>query len=164
MKQILIAPDSFKGSISAIAFCQIAARVIASHWPEVRVIQRPLSDGGEGFVDAFVYAGLAKRVSIETLDPLGRAIQADFAWQAASQTAIIEMAQASGLPLLAGDERDPLNASSFGTGLVIQAAINLGAQRIILGLGGSATNDGGCGGRYGGWIYRCAKCPNTKRF
>lgn len=143
--QILIAPDSFKGSISAVEFCEIAASVISTLWPDSNVIQRPLSDGGEGFVDAFVVAGLAERVSVETLDPLGRAIQADFAWQATTQTAIIEMAQASGLPLLAGDERDPLNASSFGTGLVIKAAIDLGAKCIILGLGGSATNDGGAG-------------------
>ncbi|UQB42399.1 glycerate kinase [Thiomicrospira microaerophila] len=145
MKRILIAPDSFKGSLSAVEFCQIANHLIQHYWPEVEVIERPLSDGGEGFVDAFVYAGLAERKQVETLDPLGHSIQADFAWQAESHTAIIEMAQASGLPRLTPSERNPLHASSYGTGLVINAALQLGAQRVILGLGGSATNDGGAG-------------------
>lgn len=145
MRRILLAPDSFKGSLSASEFCRISAQVINRHWPEIQVIQRPLSDGGEGFVEAIVESGQAERRLVDSLDPLGRPIQAAFAWQADSQTAIIEMAQASGLPLLSKSERDPMLASTYGTGLVIKTALELGARNIILGLGGSATNDGGAG-------------------
>jgi glycerate kinase len=144
-QRILIAPDSFKGSLSAARFCQIAADLIRQHWPQIEVIQRPLSDGGEGFVEALTYCGKAKAKTVEAQDPLGRTIEAQFGWQAETQTAMVEMAQASGLPLLNPQERDPMHASTYGTGLVIQAALDLGAKRIILGLGGSATNDGGAG-------------------
>lgn len=145
MRKILLAPDSFKGSITAREFCRIGAQVIQRHWPEIQVIERPLSDGGEGFVEAILESGRAERRIINSLDPLGRPLQAIFAWQAERQTAIIEMAQASGLPLLTKHEQDPMQAGTYGTGLVIKAALELGAKRIILGLGGSATNDGGAG-------------------
>lgn len=143
--RILLAPDSFKGSLSAVEFCRIAEQLIQQHWPQIDVISRPLADGGEGFIDAIVYSGLAQRRTADSVDPLGRLIQADFAWQPTTRTAFIEMAQASGLPLLAPNERNPRLTSTFGTGLVIQAALNLGAQNIVVGLGGSATNDGGAG-------------------
>lgn len=145
MRRILLAPDSFKGSITAREFCRIGAQVIQRHWPDIQVIQRPLSDGGEGFVEAMLESGQATCHVVNSLDPLGRPIKAAFAWQADNHTAIIEMAQASGLPLLNKHERDPMQAGTLGTGLVIKAAIELGARRIILGLGGSATNDGGAG-------------------
>ncbi|GKT12019.1 MAG: glycerate 2-kinase [Thiomicrorhabdus sp.] len=145
MPTYLIAPDSFKGSISAIQFCEIAHQVILQKQPNATVITRPLSDGGEGFVDAFVYAGLAEEHKIWCSNPLGRKTKAKFAWMAESQTAIIEMAQASGLPLLRPDDRNPLQTHTTGTGQLIQAALDLGAKKIILGLGGSATNDGGMG-------------------
>lgn len=146
-KRILVAPDSFKGSLSAERFCQITSEVVSANWPEIEVISQPLSDGGEGFVDAIVFSGQAEEKTCETLDPLGRPITAKYGWQPASKTAIIEMAQASGLPLLQfpTDLRDPLKASTFGTGLVIRQAIEQGASKIVLGLGGSATNDGGAG-------------------
>lgn len=143
--RILVAPDSFKGSLSAVRFCRIAREVIQSSWPKVEVIECPLSDGGEGFIDALVNASVAIRQTVNTLDPLGRALQADYAWQSLSQTAYIEMAQASGLPLLSVQERNPLHTSTFGTGLMIQAALKQGAKKIVLGLGGSATQDGGGG-------------------
>jgi len=141
----LIAPDSFKGSLSAVAFCEIAQSVILQQFPEAQVWLRPLSDGGEGFVESVVYAGLAKLQTVSTLDPLHRPIQARFAWQAQERAAFIEMAQASGLPLLISKERNPLKTSSYGTGEMIQKAIQMGAKKIIIGLGGSATNDGGVG-------------------
>ena len=144
-QRILIAPDSFKGSLTAVRFCQVATDLIQKYWPQVEVIQRPLSDGGEGFVEALTYCGKAKAKTVETQDPIGRTIKAQFGWQAETKTAIVEMAQASGLPLLKPQERDPIHASTFGTGQVIQTALDLGAKRIILGLGGSATNDGGAG-------------------
>lgn len=145
MASFLIAPDSFKGSLSAIDFCQIATQTIQDHSPESKVISRPMSDGGEGFIDAIVFSGLAEKVTLSTQDPLGRTLEASYAWQEKDKVAVIEMAQASGLPLLAADERDPLKTSTFGTGLLIKHAIEQGAQHIVLGLGGSATNDGGIG-------------------
>lgn len=144
-KTILVAPDSFKGSLSAVNFCRIAEKVGQSHSSDIQVISRPMSDGGEGFVEALIYAGLAEAKTVVVQDPLGRAITAKFAWQPDTKTAVVEMAQASGLPLLAAHERNPLKASTYGTGQVLNAAIDLGAEKIILGLGGSATNDGGVG-------------------
>lgn len=145
MPTYLIAPDSFKGSISAIQFCEIAQQVISKKQPSAKILCRPLSDGGEGFVDAFIYAGLAEEHKLWCSNPLGRKVKAKFAWMPESKTAIVEMAQASGLPLLRPDDRNPLQTHTTGTGQIIQAAIELGAKKIILGLGGSATNDGGVG-------------------
>jgi glycerate kinase len=141
--RVLLAPDSFKGSLSAIQFCEIATQVIQSIQPNATVISRPMSDGGEGFVDSFVFAGLAEKQTLWTANALGRKTKAAFAWQADTQTAIIEMAQASGLPQIRQEERNPLQTHTYGTGQMIQAALDLGAKKIILGLGGSATNDGG---------------------
>ncbi len=141
--RVLLAPDSFKGSLSAIQFCEIATQVIYSIQPDALVVSRPMSDGGEGFVDSFVFAGLAEQQTLWTSNALGRKTKATFAWQADSKTAIIEMAQASGLPQIRQEERNPLQTHTYGTGQIIQAALELGAKKIILGLGGSATNDGG---------------------
>lgn len=142
---ILLAPDSFKGSLSSVDFCELAQQTIHQLDASIQVIKRPLSDGGEGFIDAFMVAGMAERQTRIVQDPLGRAIEANFAWQAATQTAIVEMAQASGLPRLSISEQNPHITSTYGTGQLLRAAIELGAQRIILGLGGSATQDGGIG-------------------
>ncbi|RUM90312.1 MAG: glycerate kinase [Thiomicrospira sp.] len=144
-KTVLVAPDSFKGSLSAVNFCRIAEKVGQAHTDEIHILSRPMSDGGEGFVEALIYAGLAEVQKVVVQDPLGRATTAKFAWQPETKTAIVEMAQASGLPLLAAYERNPLKASTYGTGQLLNAAIDLGAEKIILGLGGSATNDGGVG-------------------
>ncbi len=141
--RVLLAPDSFKGSLSAIQFCEIATQVIQNIQPDALVISRPMSDGGEGFVDSFVFAGLAEKQTLWTSNALGRKTKAAFAWQAESKTAIIEMAQASGLPQIRPEDRNPLQTHTYGTGQMIQAALDLGAKKIILGLGGSATNDGG---------------------
>ncbi|BBP43709.1 glycerate kinase [Thiosulfativibrio zosterae] len=144
-KTLLVAPDSFKGSLSAVAICQSVEKVVKKMgWP-IQVVSRPMSDGGEGFVDAVLYAGLAQSVTLEVQNPIGKAVSATFAWQPDSRTAIVEMAQASGLPLLSQDERNPLKASSYGTGQLLVRAIEMGAKKIVLGLGGSATNDGGAG-------------------
>lgn len=143
MVRILIAPDSFKGSLTANQFCQIAEHMILQAMPDAEVIRLPLSDGGEGFVDAFVSAGLATQESLWVSGPLGKKVKAAFAWQEDSKTAMIEMAQASGLPKVRPDERNPLQTHTYGTGQVIQAALDKGAKKIVLGLGGSATNDGG---------------------
>lgn len=142
---VLLAPDSFKGSLSAIQFCEIATQVIQEIHPHSKVIARPMSDGGEGFVDSFVFAGLAEKQTLWASNALGRKTKAQFAWQPETQTAMIEMAQASGLPGIRQEERNPMQTHTYGTGQMIKAAIDLGAKKIILGLGGSATNDGGAG-------------------
>lgn len=142
---IILAPDSFKGSLSAVDFCRISESVIEKKMPGSKVLSLPLSDGGEGFVESFVYAGKAEAVSLWVSDPVGRKTKAKYGWQEASKTALIEMAQASGLPKLRPEERNPMQVHTYGTGQLIQAALNKGAKRIVLGLGGSATNDGGMG-------------------
>lgn len=143
--RFLLAPDSFKGSLSAIEFCNIASEAIQKLHPGAQIFSRPMSDGGEGFVDSFIAAGLAEGHSVWVSNPLGRKTKAQFAWQPQSRTAIIEMAQASGLPKIRPEERNPLQTHTYGTGQIIAAALELQPQRVILGLGGSATNDGGAG-------------------
>lgn len=145
MPKILLAPDSFKGSLSAIEFCEIAAKVLRDLAPDAQVFSRPMSDGGEGFVDSFVSAGLAEKHTAWVANPLGRKTKAAFGWQPDSRTAIIEMAQASGLTKLRADERNPPQTHSYGTGQLILEALKFKPQKIIIGLGGSATNDGGAG-------------------
>ncbi|HHS99308.1 MAG TPA: glycerate kinase [Thiomicrospira sp.] len=145
MSTYLVAPDSFKGSLDASQFCQIATQVIQSLDPNAKVFSRPMSDGGEGFVESFTFAGVGEPQSIWVSGPLGKKTKATFAWQAETQTAIIEMAQASGITKVRRPELNPLNTHTYGTGQMIQGAIDMGAKKIILGLGGSATNDGGAG-------------------
>ena len=145
MKKIIIAPDSFKGSLSAQRFCELAQAVIARQIPTAEVIALPLSDGGEGFVDSFVQGNLASRCMVTVQDPLARPTTAEFAWQESTKTAIVEMAQASGLTKLQPSERNPLQTHTFGCGQIINKALEQGAKKIVLGLGGSATNDGGVG-------------------
>ena len=143
--KILLAPDSFKGSITASQFCSIASHEIKQLQPDAEVMSFPLSDGGEGFVDCFIDTGIAEAKSSWVSGPLGKKTKAYFAWQPEKQVAIIEMAQASGITKVRREELNPLNTHTYGTGQLIQEAINLGAKKIILGLGGSATNDGGVG-------------------
>lgn len=143
--KVLLAPDSFKGSLTASQFCTIATQEIKQQQPDAEVMSFPLSDGGEGFVDCFIDTGIAEARSLWVSGPLGKKTKAYFAWQPDKQTAIIEMAQASGITKVRRDELNPLNTHTYGTGQVIQEAINQGAKKIILGLGGSATNDGGAG-------------------
>lgn len=142
---ILLIPDSFKDSISATAIIAQLEKGFAMADPTITTAHCIASDGGEGFLD-FV----KKYVDVEiikgpTVDPLGRKIVGEYAFAKASQTAYIELAKASGLEILAQDERNPLKTSTYGTGLQLQDAIAKGAQEIYVGLGGSATNDGGIG-------------------
>lgn len=145
MTTYLIAPDSFKGSLSAIQFCDLAKQAILNVEPTATVLSYPMSDGGEGFIDSFIYAGVAQKKTLWVANALGKKTKASFAWQPKKKTAIIEMAQASGLPKIRPGERNPLQTHTYGTGQLIQAALTLGAKKIILGLGGSATNEGGAG-------------------
>lgn len=142
---IAIAPDSFKGSLDAAGVAKAIAAGLSKSFPMAEYRQIPMADGGEGTVDAWATCTKAEIITTRVLDPLGRYINAALAFDSASSTAVIEMAAASGLPLLKNNERNPLAASTCGTGELLLRALDLGAKHIILGIGGSATNDGGTG-------------------
>jgi len=141
----LLVPDKFKGSIDSISLCTILRKEIVSFYPDAEVSSFPLADGGDGFAQIIKYYFQTEEVQVSTVDPLGRSIHASYQLTADLTTAFIEMASASGLALLAVQERDVMHASSFGTGILIKDALSRGAKKIILGIGGSATNDGGVG-------------------
>ncbi|KRP76564.1 glycerate kinase [Pseudomonas lactis] len=143
--KIVIAPDSFKDSLSAAGVAQAIAGGWAQVWPDAHVLQCPMADGGEGTVDAVLAAckGELRRQTVR--GPLGDSVEARWGWLADSHTAMIEMAEASGLQLVAPGQRDACSSTTYGTGELIRAALDAGAQRIILAIGGSATNDGGAG-------------------
>jgi glycerate kinase len=138
--RILIAPDKFKGSLRADEICRILSEVLSQHG---EIISCPLSDGGEGFVDTMCAALDGQLVSLTVTDPLGRPVVVEYA--RCGEVAVMEMARASGLLLLRPDERDPWRASTRGTGEMMMHTVAGGAQKILLGIGGSATNDGGVG-------------------
>ncbi len=142
--RIMLAPDSFKGSLSAAQAAAAMARGVAAADPAIEVDVCPIADGGEGFVEALASAtgGVLRHERVE--GPRGRPI--DAAWAMLPDgTAVVETAAASGLTLLPVEQRDPARTSTFGTGQLIAAALDAGCQRLIVGLGGSATNDGGTG-------------------
>jgi len=143
--RVLIAPQSFKGSADAVAVAAAIARGVRTAWPEAEVVELPLADGGEGTVRALVRAtgGELRRARVH--DPLLREIDAEWGVLGDRTTAVVEMAAANGLPLLRDSERDPRITSTRGTGELILAAAMTGAHRIVIGIGGSATNDGGAG-------------------
>lgn len=143
--KIIIAPDSFKDSLSAEGVAQAIADGLVKVWPDAQLIQCPMADGGEGTVDSVLAAcnGELRRETVR--GPLGEAVEARWGWLAHSHTAMIEMAEASGLQRVPPGQRDACISSTFGTGELIRAALDAGAQRIILAIGGSATNDGGAG-------------------
>jgi glycerate kinase len=143
--RVVIAPQSFKGSADAVAVASAIARGIRRAWPHAECVELPLADGGEGTALALVRATGGEMHVAHVHDPLGRAIDAQWGVLGDRVTAVLEMAAASGLPLLSDDERDPRITSTFGTGELILAAAASGAQRIVIGIGGSATNDGGAG-------------------
>ncbi|MBD5635655.1 MAG: glycerate kinase, partial [Candidatus Eremiobacteraeota bacterium] len=146
--RFVVAPDKFKGSLTAVAAAASIARGLHRVRPAADVRCVPMADGGEGTVDAFVESGWTRVVRCVT-GPLGEPVDASFAFRAADAggvaTAVVEMAAASGLALLSPDRYDPMRSSTFGTGELIVAALERGARRIVVALGGSATNDGGAG-------------------
>ncbi len=141
--KVLLAPDSFKGSLSSIRFCEIASRAIRAVMPDVEIVRIPLADGGEGTVDAVLFACRGERVEVQTVDPMGNELVASYGIIRDGECAIIEASAASGLPLVPQAARNPLFASSLGTGQMILDALERGCSEIIIGLGGTATNDGG---------------------
>jgi glycerate kinase len=142
--KILVAPDSFKECLSASAVARAIAHGVRRVMPDAEVVELPVADGGEGTVDAMVAAAHGRLEHLDVMGPLGAPVRACYGWTDAV-TAVIEMAEASGLHLLPPEERDPLRATTYGTGQIIAHALDHGATTIIVGLGGSATNDGGAG-------------------
>ena len=145
MKKIVIAPDSFKGNLTSLQVASCLEKGIKRVLPKVKCVKIPMADGGEGTVQSMVDAAKGKFVSKRVKGPAGRLVTAKYGWLAKDKTAVIEMAEASGLPLVKGRERNPLKTTTYGTGQLILDAINKGAKKIIIGIGGSATNDGGAG-------------------
>ncbi|WP_046269751.1 glycerate kinase [Pseudomonas syringae] len=143
--KIVIAPDSFKDSLSAQAVADAIASGLAEAWPHAELIKCPMADGGEGTIEALLAACNGELMSASVSGPLGAPVDAQWGWLAESRTAIIEMAMASGLQLLTLAQRDACVTSTEGTGQLISAALDAGARRVILAIGGSATNDGGSG-------------------
>ena len=143
--RILIAPDSFKGSLSAVAAAEAMARGVHAVFPDAEVIRIPIADGGEGTVEALVAAtsGTLRRLTVQ--GPMLEPVEAHWGILGDGLTAVIEMAAASGLPLVPQASRDPRRASTVGTGELIKGALDEGLTRLIIGIGGSATNDGGTG-------------------
>jgi len=144
MKKMVIAADSFKGSLSAPEACRIIAGQAERIFPLAEIIQLPISDGGEGLVEIVNSTLGGECKLVQTCDPLGREVSVSYL-QLADGATLIEMAGAGGLTLLNPNEYDPLRASTFGVGLMILDAIKAGADPIYIGLGGSATVDGGTG-------------------
>ena len=140
---ILIAPDKFKGSLSALEVAEAIAKGLNQALPEITCILHPLADGGDGSVQVLQSYLDLEEVTVQVPDPLGNPLQASY--HIHGQEAFVELAQASGLILVPEQQRNPLETSTYGTGLLIRDALEKGAKKIFLFLGGSATNDGGIG-------------------
>ena len=143
--RIIVAPDSFKGSVSALGVANAMERGILTIFPDAEVIKIPIADGGEGTVEAMVTATGGRMITETVIGPLGETVEAFWGILGDDSIAVIEMAAASGLPLVPIDQRDPRITTTYGTGQLIKAALNAGMSNIIIGIGGSATNDGGVG-------------------
>jgi glycerate kinase len=143
--KILVAPNALKESLSAIDAAHAIARGVRRGLPNARVIEIPIADGGDGTLEAVISGTGGRILKKRIVGPLGNSITAEFGITGDGKTAVIEMSRASGLALVPPNRRNPMRTTSFGTGQLIQAALNLGVKRILLGIGGSATVDGGIG-------------------
>jgi glycerate kinase len=143
--KILIAPDKFKGSLSAREVAENIALGLRDVLRDVKIVILPMADGGEGTAEGICTALGGSWVTCKAHDPLGREIEARYAWIAKRNLAVMEMSEVAGMRRLSEAERDPLRASTFGVGEMLLHAVRRGAEEIIIGLGGSATNDGGVG-------------------
>jgi glycerate kinase len=143
--KIVIAPDSFKENLTSLEVASELEAGLRRVWPDAEYVKVPMADGGEGTVQSLVDATGGRIVKCAVTGPLGQKVLASYGLLGDGRTAVIEMAEASGLPLVPKPERDPLRATTFGTGELVADAIHRGVEEIIVGLGGSATNDGGTG-------------------
>jgi glycerate kinase len=145
MKKIVFAPQGFKESLTGIEIARAMAQGAKAVWPDAEAVLVPVADGGDGTLQSLVDASGGDVRTTRATDPLGRDIKVKWGALGDGKTAVIEMARSSGLALLAPDERDPLNATTYGVGQVMKTALDAGFIRFIIGIGGSATNDGGAG-------------------
>lgn len=143
--KIVIAPDSYKESLSALEVANAIEQGFREIWPDADYVKLPVADGGEGTVEAMVEATAGRIVEVDVTGPLGEQITAFYGLSGDERSAFIEMAAASGLEQVPSSLRDPLKTTSWGTGELIRHALDAGVEHIIIGLGGSATNDGGAG-------------------
>lgn len=142
---ILLAPDSFKESMTAKEVCESMERGIKKANESITCIHVPMADGGEGTMQSLVDATFGKRYSLKVVGPLGNEVEAEYGILGDGETGILEMASASGLHLVPVEKRDPLITTTYGTGQLIKACLDFGVKKLIIGIGGSATNDGGVG-------------------
>lgn len=145
MKKIIIASDSFKGSLTSVEVAESAQKAIHAVFPNAEVIVIPIADGGEGTTEAMAYALEGQTISCPVHDPLMRPMHARYGICKENRIAFIEMAAASGLPLIPAEMRNPLRTTTYGTGEMIKDALERGCRQIFMGIGGSATNDAGIG-------------------
>ncbi|MBC7186888.1 MAG: glycerate kinase [Calditrichaeota bacterium] len=143
--KIVVAPDSFKGSLSALQICEAMERGIKRVLPKAEVVKIPMADGGEGTVQALVSSTGGHIEKVTVVGPLGEPVEAEYGILGDDQTAVIEMAAASGLPLVPVAKRNPVVTTTFGTGQLMRAALAHGCRQLIVGIGGSATTDCGTG-------------------
>ncbi len=143
--KIVIAPDSFKGNLSARQVCEAISQGLHDTDPSIRAVAIPLADGGEGTARAIGLAAKGEFRKARVTGPLGGSVDAEFVLIRNGQTAVMDMASASGIELVPVDKLDPMKATSYGTGELIRAALDAGAKELLLGIGGSATVDGGVG-------------------
>ena len=143
--KIVIAPDSFKENLTSLEVASELETGLKRVWPDATYVKVPMADGGEGTVQSLVDATGGQIVKTEVSGPMGVRVMASYGLLGDGKTAVIEMAEASGLPLVPKEQRDPLVATTYGTGELIADAIKRGVTEIILGIGGSATNDAGAG-------------------
>ncbi|MDN3017935.1 glycerate kinase [Paenibacillus sp. BSR1-1] len=143
--KIVIAPDSFKGSLSAFEAARAIERGIQKAFSDADTLCLPVADGGEGTLDTLVAVTNGQKISVLVTGPLGKKVEAEYGILGDGKTCVIEMAKASGIPLIPREELNPLNTTTFGTGELIKQALDDGFTSFILALGGSATNDGGAG-------------------
>lgn len=142
--KIVVAPDSYKGSLTAVQAARSMAAGIHRVMPDTQVVQLPVADGGEGTTEAFYSAAGGELHTVQVTGPLGDPVEA--VWlRLPDGTGVMEMAQASGITLIPPERLDPLRATSYGTGELLRAMLDAGCRKILLGIGGSATNDGGAG-------------------
>ena len=143
MKFVLI-PDSFKGTLSSVQICKITAAKIREHFPDSKILEIPVADGGEGSVDAFLLAVGGEKIKVKVKNPYFEDMDSYFGLIDGGKTAVVEMASCAGLPLVE-NRKDPRLTTTYGVGQLMLAAAERGVKKIVVGLGGSATNDGGCG-------------------
>src|SRR5690554_2061502 len=142
--KIIIASDSFKGSCSTLEVAEAIERGIRKIYTNADIIKIPMADGGEGTVDTIVLGSGGRYEEVDVIGPLGEKIKTKYGILKGN-IAVIEMASASGLTLIKEEERNPMITTTYGTGQMIKAAIDRGCRKIFIGIGGSATNDGGVG-------------------